>query len=384
MKSSTGKHYVTLEHVRALAAFLVFTWHFLHINGGQIKALAGTFWFPPNSLFAEGHTGVAIFMVLSGYLFSKITEGRKILYFPFIYNRILRLAPLLIAVLILFPIAAKYYRSPELIQKYLTKVIVGPLLPTWPNGGWSITIEFHFYLLFPLLLLMENKRKFSSLTIVLLAIALRIWIYQRYGTTHLQYLTYHTIIGRIDQFILGMLFYRYGAGLKGKHFAAAAIAVIWIIIWYAYDLGGGFRGFENQQVWMIMTTLEGLTYGALISWYDHSFTFTATGISGVISRIGECSYSIYLLHFFFVFDMAKFVDRKIVPLDNFYVAFLFSAISFLIVAVFSYISYRGFETIFLKKRIPYLTPIPQPAENSPPAGELGLETEPLVTEQRSA
>ncbi|MFN0199604.1 MAG: acyltransferase family protein [Planctomycetaceae bacterium] len=381
MKSSTGKHYVALEHVRALAAFLVFTWHFLHINGGQIKPLTGTFWFPPNSLFAEGHTGVAIFMVLSGYLFSKITDGKRILYFPFIYNRILRLAPLLIAVLILFPIVAHYFRSQEQLSKYLAKVFVGPVLPTWPNGGWSITIEFHFYLLFPLLLMMENKRKFSSLIFILLALALRIWIYRQYGTQTLQYLSYHTIIGRIDQFILGMLFYRYGAGLKGRHFAAAAIAVTWIMIWYAYDLGGGFRGFENQQTWIFMTILEGLTYGALISWYDRSFTFSNTGVSGVISKIGECSYSIYLLHFFVVFDMAIFVDRMVVPLNNFYVAFVFSAISFLFVAGVGYISYRGFETIFLKKRIPYLVPVAPPAEKSSLTDELRL-VPPLTTEQQ--
>ena len=30
MKSSSGKHYIALDHLRALAAFLVFVWHFTH------------------------------------------------------------------------------------------------------------------------------------------------------------------------------------------------------------------------------------------------------------------------------------------------------------------------------------------------------------------
>jgi hypothetical protein len=34
MKSSTGKHYLGLDHVRAMAAFMVFSWHFLHASNG--------------------------------------------------------------------------------------------------------------------------------------------------------------------------------------------------------------------------------------------------------------------------------------------------------------------------------------------------------------
>ena len=35
MQSSTGQYFVGLDHLRALAAFLVFTWHFYHVDDGQ-------------------------------------------------------------------------------------------------------------------------------------------------------------------------------------------------------------------------------------------------------------------------------------------------------------------------------------------------------------
>ncbi len=65
MKSSDGHYFQGLDHIRALAAFVVFAWHFVHFNEGH---LAGPLVFPL-SFLTEGHTGVAIFMTLSGYLF---------------------------------------------------------------------------------------------------------------------------------------------------------------------------------------------------------------------------------------------------------------------------------------------------------------------------
>ena len=34
MKSSTGHHFIALDHIRAFAALLVVTWHFIHNMSG--------------------------------------------------------------------------------------------------------------------------------------------------------------------------------------------------------------------------------------------------------------------------------------------------------------------------------------------------------------
>ena len=108
MKSSSGEHYIALDHVRAFAAFQVFTWHFLHgmyffqgIEGTPIPyAYVPTLF--PLSLLTQGHTGVALFMTLSGYLFAKLLDGKQVSYPAFFWNRALRLFPLLL------PIAARF------------------------------------------------------------------------------------------------------------------------------------------------------------------------------------------------------------------------------------------------------------------------------------
>ena len=64
MRSTSGEHYVALDHVRALAALLVFTWHFIHAGNGDpvpFEYVPSLFFM---ALFDEGHTGVALFMVL--------------------------------------------------------------------------------------------------------------------------------------------------------------------------------------------------------------------------------------------------------------------------------------------------------------------------------
>jgi|GEM_PF-4028732 len=99
MKATSGEHYVALDHVRAIAAMLVFVWHFLHGLHGSPVPFEGTPVWGPLVLFDEGHVGVALFMTLSGYLFAKLLDGKRVVYHLFFWNRALRLMPLLLFLL---------------------------------------------------------------------------------------------------------------------------------------------------------------------------------------------------------------------------------------------------------------------------------------------
>ena len=57
---------------------------------------------PLTVVLFEGHTGVALFMVLSGYILASGTFGKDISYAGFLRNRFLRIFPLLIVVLGVF------------------------------------------------------------------------------------------------------------------------------------------------------------------------------------------------------------------------------------------------------------------------------------------
>lgn len=350
MKSSTGKYFIALDHVRALAAFIVFTWHFIHINNGH-HAPPPAF---PLSILTEGHTGVALFMVLSGYLFAKLLDLKTIIYTQFLWNRFLRLAPLLL--LIIFIVGLQKYFAGQDIFYYTKSILAGSIKPSLPNGGWSITAEFHFYLILPFLLLITTKWRYSLLLVLGLPLVMRFFLWQEIG--QIQSLSYWTIIGRIDQFLLGILAFKFRKNVANKHTIVILVLFIFACFYWYFD---SIRGFYKSpsypspsSIWIYMPTIEGFAYALLIAWYDNSFKHSTGKISRFVALIGTYSYSIYLLHFFIVFRMANAINSHIVELSNIHIAMLFSFLCFLVMVPIGHISYNLIEKPFLRFRTKYI------------------------------
>lgn len=353
MRSSTGVHYLALDHLRALAAFMVFTWHFLHAGNGYPIPFDGTPRLFPLALLDEGHTGVALFMTLSGYLFAKLLDGASVRYGWFIYNRLLRLLPILIVAMLLYVVMI--YGQGGDLKAVSRDIRKGWLYPTLPNGGWSITVEFHFYLALPLLLLVDRFRPALLFGLVALFIAIRLYLYTRNG--EIQTLAYWTIIGRIDQFTFGILAFRYRAFFSRGHLAVIVGLMFCAFYWW-FDWRGGFYNLPSypspSRLWVVLPTIEGLAYGILIAWYDARLIDGRSAVSRFIGQLGAYSYSIYLLHFFIVFHAARFIDQSIMRLSNFYVACIWSLFVFCLMIVPGYLSFRFIESPFLKLRKRYI------------------------------
>lgn len=361
MKSTSGEHFIALDHVRAIAAMLVFSWHFMHALHGSPVPFEGAPIWGPLVLFDEGHVGVALFMTLSGYLFAKLLDGKKVLFRLFFFNRLLRLMPLLLVVLMV-NVAAEAVRhgSLEAAYRYAMTLPRGLVLPTWPNGGWSITVELHFYLLLPLLLLLLRRTPRSLWLVLIVAIVLRAGY--RGWAGEVQSLAYATIFGRIDQFVLGILAYHHRAHLVGQHARVACIAVAFMTIYWWFDQQGGFflqpHYPSPSPIWVILPTVEGLAWGALIAWYEGSFRPGTGWLSRRFVALGQYSYSIYLLHFFFVFALADWIHKNVLDLSSLYVALPVSILLFVAMTPMGYLSMHLVEKPFLKLRKRYTVPTP--------------------------
>jgi rhamnosyltransferase len=333
MEAKTSQRWDRLDHLRCLAAFMVFAWHFTHAYG-EIPATQPS-WVV---LFEEGHTGVALFMVLSGYLFARIIGDRTIDYWRFLHARLWRLGPLL-----LLGLAAAYVAQP---QRW-TEIPLGLVLPVWENGCWSIAAELQFYALLPVLFLTFRWSPAAVVVIIVAALAGRTLAYAAGGD--LKTLAYYSLVGRIDQFVLGMATWRM---VRDRRVAGSLFVVgfsTFLVALHAFDLAGGLVGLGPSPAWIVWPTIEGLGYSLLVAWYaGGSWSFPSS-----FAFVGRVSYSIYIWHFLFVGPMALFA-LNFLHVQNVYLMLALSIPAFIALLPLAWVSWRVLERPFIGSRHPYL------------------------------
>ena len=342
------KYSPQLDHIRALAAFMVFVWHFIHFKDFH-RTTPDIFLFPV-SILTEGHTGVVLFMTLSGYLFSKIFENKKINFLYFYINRLLRLIPLLIIIILVNLIL-----SNKLNLLNFIKIFIAGFSDNWSYGAWSVSVEFKYYYLLPLILFFLNKNKKYLFLIIIFSISVNIFLFF-FKNHELQYYAYFSIIGHLNEFLMGMLSYRYRNYIKKYKKELLYTSLFFLIFYYNFEKNGGFYDSKKHSaIWIILPSVQGFFYAFLICFYDNNnFSFLKTKKSFFLAKIGLFSYSIYLWHFIFVFEMPKFIDNYIIKLDNLYLTLIFSLPCFILITLLGALSYYIFEKPWLKLRKRYV------------------------------
>jgi peptidoglycan/LPS O-acetylase OafA/YrhL len=352
MRSTEGIYFSRLDHVRAAAAYLVFVWHFLHMTPRfPVPYATGPVF--PFALLDEGHTGVALFMTLSGFLFARLVGDRTIDFPRFLWSRAMRLAPLLIVCITAWVVIGWLAGAPIPVGD----IIGGVLFPTWPRGTWSVSIELQFYLLFPLLLLLFRRQgPFALLVVIAGATLLRFDWWRTYGEA--QHIAYWTIAGRIDQFAFGMLFARIPVRRNVLRAVAGISFAAFLVLWNEFDHMGGFHHFNGtpspSPLWIFIPTVEAITWGSLIAFYDGATFKMPAWLDRALAKIGEWSYSIYLLHFFPMVLLRNIFWDRAGSSGNFFPALLAATIAFLAFLPVAALSYHYFEKRFLAYRKPYL------------------------------
>lgn len=309
MRSQNIKHLPALDHLRAFAALLIVLYHgrqlfeFRLRTGHEGMSLENwpTSVNPLQVLLIEGHTAVALFMVLSGFLFTYGCFDQQVDWAAFIRNRALRTAPLFVVVWLLALAVSHVPWSPSdlaytvLLQWQLTSWL---RLAPFVGVAWSIAIEWQFYLLFPFLLRSLQRRGWTALAVLLVVFVLFRW------AGHLQSgasrdLAYSTVFGRMDDFLLGMLAARAWVAAQRRRvpwlvvFSTGTVAVL---AWAGYlNFTGGWPDLTHVRV--LWPTLEGAAWALFVLGYlgvAHQLPALA---ARALSFVGERSYSIYLLHY---------------------------------------------------------------------------------------
>lgn len=151
-KSSTGDFFPALDGIRGFAVLSVVVCHLAYFNPASPLQ---------NILFSftkAGFLGVPMFFVLSGFLISYtvLKSQEKFNVRAYISRRAAKILPPFLISLVVFSLLALLWKEPQNI--WLSALAYLLTLPNFTGGWddingvyWSLMVEIHFYIVFPIL-----------------------------------------------------------------------------------------------------------------------------------------------------------------------------------------------------------------------------------------
>ncbi len=323
--------------------------------------------YPIFDLLNEGSSGVDLFFVISGFIFGLISYQKRIRYFDFLLSRVIRIYPLyLFAIVLTVGIHQGQYTPLDFAMLLMPVFDLGVLPSGLPDFGqlWSIGLEFQFYLIFPFLADFILRQGYRYLVgIMALAIAVRAFTF--WHMDQVRDLSYWSLPGRIDEFVLGMLG-AWAFATRPKAFAhplhlAAALAVLLGCI-HGLEVWGGFDRGGKSAWWIIWPTVEGAFWTYLVVSYLSCHWRLPRFIDFSLTQLGQLSYSIYVMHSFaLVWAVRVIAPRYLTAHREFDAAFGGLAICLPLAVCLALPTYHLIERPFLMYRRRYVeTPVPAP------------------------
>lgn len=340
------KYYKELDGVRAIAALMVIFFHFF-----QTFTATGPFTFV-NRIAVFGQTGVSLFFVLSGFLITRIllsTKDSSGFFVNFYSRRALRIFPLYYLFLCIYYVVQPLIFNEPIkdlsLQRYYWLYLQNFAITFgWKSDGpghfWSLAVEEHFYLFWPLLVyFLSNKRLIvASIFIIISAFFVRLLLVKH------NYEVFYFTFCRIDELAIGALL----AILETKQmlteknakkflFLSLAILIPTLSLWTV------FTGAGNQTMQVFKFILLSSTYFAVIGFVvsiKETHPIKKMLASSGLLFSGKISYGLYVYHPLCIALISRFLKTNNIVL-NFVLTILFT---YLIATL----SYYLFELKFLK------------------------------------
>lgn len=355
-----------LDGVRAIAVILVILFHYtarfypdLKIFGGELGFLA--------RVLNLGWVGVDIFFVVSGFLIAKILSTKPIdsidKYKTFVYRRALRLIPAYFVCLVFFLIVAMTVApdSKVLKNQYLLWSFSANIESSFGDRSalednsfsmvhfWSLALEWHFYLLFPVIVALVGSICRAAILLVLIAIATRV-VFHQIGMS--DNALYSFTFCRIDSLAFGCML----AILPKRTFDARTqllLAVgLTLFFFTEFTLAvseGAFKLIAWLQIYgysLIAVSIALIILGVINS-PPESWLIRSLELPWLVT-IGRSSYSLYIWHLVFFPSIYNFAKIQFSELPFQFGAAIFAGVC--VTAFFGGLSYNFIEVPVLTKR----------------------------------
>lgn len=285
-----------INSARGLAIFMVIVCHCAVLYNFESKYL--------RELYAYGQLGVQLFFLVSAYTLCHSNDNRgkeKNALLSFYIRRYFRIFPVYYFGILLYFSLSNFYHDGA--QYTFSNVVANiffyhGFVPSANNvivpGGWSIGTEMIFYLLFPFLYAFL-KKKYMILKSIIIILFCYFLIYLMKVEVKIATFWYYNILVQLPVFLVGINFYRYNKKLLLKN----AILI--------------FIGFTLTTI--VLWALK------LAIFVPVSAAFSFCGLVKILEyevfnlkfleKLGKVSYSVYLLHFIFVFYLLPSQDHFI-------------------------------------------------------------------------
>lgn len=325
-----------LTGLRFIAAFAVVLCHFA---GHYFPFLPE----PVRQIMGGMFNAVSLFFALSGFILAH-TYGRtlpegKTTSAKFLFARVARIYPMfLMSLAIDIPIFLINNRDqitlgaiPRFIQKILLLQTWTPapfdITIRWNAPSWSLSTEAFFYLTFPFLIKPISKLSGRSswtwlLATLAIATGFSVWydfsLAAAFPTTTplgeaIKQLFIQAPYIRVIEFIAGIFLYNiyrdYGTWMKEK-FSRVSWNAALIVVLALYAL----LNFKGREVMMSQGLSTALFSVLILGLALEAFSITNWLGNKTFVKLGEASYSLYLIHFP-VFHTGEFIIRKVHILD---------------------------------------------------------------------
>ena len=348
----------TIDLIRFIAFFLVFFTHFINRGGNAIQVNAGQWW---NNEFIQrvadfGGQGVTLFFSLTGFLLGRLLireykEKGTVSVKAFYVRRILRIWPLYFAFIAMCAVLNIFSNSPTLVSDeipYLATFtynwgqIFGNIPGTMATITWSISVEEQIYLLFPVLFLLMAKKSSTKYAIFLI-------IFGFVSVLSCLYIFEINAARFTPAFLLPV-----GVGLLTARFEEKYFEIpraIWkslVIVLCIFIYVLSFRDIVISSNFQFLTYIgSALLLPALLFVSRSAVDRSHNWATKLAVYIGRRSYGCYLFHWAIWTVM---VGRNIFSSQTGGFSIIGVLVGFAATVVVSAISYRFFETPFLRYR----------------------------------
>ncbi|WP_147162214.1 acyltransferase family protein [Pararhodospirillum oryzae] len=271
--NSTLEKHLSIQHLRALAAIFVILFH--------------------TETLHHGYGGVDLFFVISGFVMGK--TGLIESPMNFMIKRIIRIVPLYWFVTIIMCVASLIpglfrrfsFDTPSLIQSLLFIPHLNADGKIWPLiiSGWTLNYEMFFYVIFSICLII--KWRAWKISVVMIALAALGFFMSSIPSPVIQTYTSPLLL----EFAAGLFL----SGLPAPRnplFLGVACFVIAIALYplLTFLVGAG-EDTPWKRVLMLGIPSTAVVAGAL--WIEQAGLWPRLW---VLEKIGDASYSLYLLH----------------------------------------------------------------------------------------